>query len=194
MFEVSDLPCSGQPDSSQLAAEMAVDLFGNWFDPIETEVRARAREFIEEMSRGELDTVLSRPRYSRSQMADNEGRADIAITSRADAGTYAKHGYYHNFGGACDMRRTEPDTRFAGSLRTSKCSELVDVFPSHKPDNAGTRWRCCGWLRHYQPALRSPNRSKQFLSSEPLLHGNYACLLAKTPRATGFSFGREHCR
>jgi hypothetical protein len=34
-------------------------------------------------------------------MADNEGRADIAITSRADARTYAKHGYYHNFGGAC---------------------------------------------------------------------------------------------
>jgi hypothetical protein len=29
-------------DSSQPAAEMAVDLFDNWFDPIETEVRARA--------------------------------------------------------------------------------------------------------------------------------------------------------
>jgi hypothetical protein len=35
-----------KPDSSQPAAEMAVDLFDNWFDPIETEVRARAREFI----------------------------------------------------------------------------------------------------------------------------------------------------
>src|SRR5450759_1527869 len=58
-----------KPDSSQPTAEMAVDLFDNWFDPIETEVRARAREFIEEMIRGELDTVLARPRYSRSQMA-----------------------------------------------------------------------------------------------------------------------------
>jgi len=48
-----------KPDSSQPAAEMAVDLFDNWFDPIETEVRARAREFIEEMIRGELDTVLA---------------------------------------------------------------------------------------------------------------------------------------
>jgi hypothetical protein len=28
-----------KPDSSQPAAEMAVDLFDNWFDPIETEVR-----------------------------------------------------------------------------------------------------------------------------------------------------------
>jgi hypothetical protein len=40
-------------------------------------VRARAREFIEEMIRGEPDTVLARPRYSRSQMAGNEGRAGI---------------------------------------------------------------------------------------------------------------------
>ena len=67
-----------KPDSSQPAAEMAVDLFDTWFDPIETQVRARAREFIEEMIRGELDTVLARPRYSRSQMTGNEGRAGIA--------------------------------------------------------------------------------------------------------------------
>ena len=65
-------------DFSPPAAEMAVDLFDNWFDPIETEVRARAREFIEEMIRGELDTVLARPRYGRSQMAGNEGTASVA--------------------------------------------------------------------------------------------------------------------
>ena len=44
-----------KPDSLQPAAEMAVDLFDNWFDPIETEVRARSRQFIEELIRGELD-------------------------------------------------------------------------------------------------------------------------------------------
>src|SRR3981081_1650943 len=66
-----------KPDSLQPAAEMAVDLFDNWFDPIETEVRARAREFIEEMIRGELDTVLARPRYSRSQKDGNAERAGI---------------------------------------------------------------------------------------------------------------------
>ena len=65
-------------DSLQPAAEKAVDLFDNWFDPIETEVRARAREFIEELLRGELDTALARPRYGRSQMAGNEGRAGVA--------------------------------------------------------------------------------------------------------------------
>src|ERR1700734_1143449 len=67
-----------KPDSSQPASEMAVDLFDNWFDPLETEVRARAREFIEAMIRGELDTVLARPRYRRSQTASNEGGAGIA--------------------------------------------------------------------------------------------------------------------
>src|SRR5665213_2352459 len=62
-------------DSLQPAAEMAVGLFNNWFDPIETEVRARSRQFIEELLRGELDAALARPRYERSQMASNEGRA-----------------------------------------------------------------------------------------------------------------------
>jgi putative transposase len=67
-----------KPDSLQPAAEMAVDLFDNWFDPIETEVRARAREFIEELIRGELDAVLARPRYGRGQIAGNEARAVVA--------------------------------------------------------------------------------------------------------------------
>ena len=66
-----------KPDSSQRTAEMAVDLFDNWFDPIEAAVRARAREFIEGLIRGELDTVLSRPRYGRSQMAGDEESADV---------------------------------------------------------------------------------------------------------------------
>src|SRR5664280_386864 len=61
-----------KPDSIQPATEMAVDLFDIWFDPIETEVRARARQFIEELIRGELDTALARPRYERSKMAGNE--------------------------------------------------------------------------------------------------------------------------
>ena len=66
-----------KPDSSQPASEMAVDLFDNWFDPLETEVRARAREFIEELIRGELDTVLARPRYWRSQIVGDEARAVV---------------------------------------------------------------------------------------------------------------------
>ena len=66
-----------KPDSTQPATEMAVDLFDNWFDPLETEVRARARQFIEELIRGELDTALARPRYERSKMAGNEAGACV---------------------------------------------------------------------------------------------------------------------
>ena len=76
-----------KPDSSQPASEMAVDLFDNWFDPLETEVRARAREFIEELIRGELDTVLARPRYWRSQvLAMKQGRSLPATATGAGRG------------------------------------------------------------------------------------------------------------
>ncbi len=40
-------------------------LFDNWFDPIETAQRKRARSFIEELIHGELTAALYRPRYGR---------------------------------------------------------------------------------------------------------------------------------
>ena len=67
-----------KPDSLRAAVEMGVDLFDNWFDPIETEVRARSRQFIEELIRSELNAVLACPRYVRSQMTSSQGRANVA--------------------------------------------------------------------------------------------------------------------
>jgi putative transposase len=64
-------------DSSQREAAPAPQLFDDWFDPIEREVRDRAREFIEELIRGELDAVLARPRYERSKKAGDEGAPGI---------------------------------------------------------------------------------------------------------------------
>jgi putative transposase len=66
-----------KPDSLQLEAETAPQLFENWFDPIETEVRGRARQFIEELIRGELDGVLARPRYGRGKTASGEEGTDV---------------------------------------------------------------------------------------------------------------------
>ncbi|WP_442935705.1 IS256 family transposase [Nitrobacter sp. NHB1] len=57
---------------------MTGDLFDNWFDPLEAEVRARSCEFIEELLRGELEAALSRPRYGRSPTTGSEGRAGVA--------------------------------------------------------------------------------------------------------------------
>ena len=66
-----------KPDSLQPEAETAPHLFDDWFDPIEVEVRNRARQFIEELIRGELDEALARPRYGRSKAAGDEERAGV---------------------------------------------------------------------------------------------------------------------
>src|SRR5437764_6679561 len=50
---------------AQPEAETAVYLFDDWFDPIETCVRDRVREFIQAMIEGELDATLLRPAYGR---------------------------------------------------------------------------------------------------------------------------------
>jgi putative transposase len=52
-------------DSLQPAAVTAVHLFDDWFDPIESGLRDRVREFIHGMIEGELDMVLARRRYAR---------------------------------------------------------------------------------------------------------------------------------
>ena len=67
-----------KPDSVQPVDDAASRLFDNWFDPIETQVRARAREFIEELICGELDAALARPRYGRGQKADDEAKAGVS--------------------------------------------------------------------------------------------------------------------
>jgi putative transposase len=72
-----------KPDSLQPAADMAGDLFDNWFDPLEAEVRARSREFIEELLRGELEAALSRPRYGRSPRSGREGSGALRATAMA---------------------------------------------------------------------------------------------------------------
>src|SRR6266496_2464752 len=67
-------------DSSQPAAETAVYLFDDWFDPIEAGVRDRVREFIQAMVEDELDAALMRPRYGRrsqSSSGDADGRVGV---------------------------------------------------------------------------------------------------------------------
>jgi len=56
-------------DSNQ-PATLVVD---DWFDPIETSLRARAREFIETLLEEELSTALSRPRYGRAAPVTADG-------------------------------------------------------------------------------------------------------------------------
>jgi len=57
-------------DDSNQPATLLVD---DWFDPIETSLRARAREFIETLLEEELTTALSRRRYGRAAPAGADG-------------------------------------------------------------------------------------------------------------------------
>jgi putative transposase len=60
-------------DCAQLANEGLPLLFDNWFDPIESAVRARVRGFIEELIENELEAVLARPRYGRRDKSADDG-------------------------------------------------------------------------------------------------------------------------
>src|SRR5437773_1223464 len=84
-------------DSSQPAAEKSVDLFDNWFDPIESGVRERVRDFIEELIHGELDTALARPRYGRRAKAIDGANGGTSLAghrhgrrTRSLMGTFGK--------------------------------------------------------------------------------------------------------
>jgi putative transposase len=60
-------------DCAQLEDQGTALLFDNWFDPIESAVRARVRGFIEELIENELETVLARPRYGRRAEGSDDG-------------------------------------------------------------------------------------------------------------------------
>jgi hypothetical protein len=85
------------PELSHSTTESNSHLFDDWFDPIETGIRDRVRGLIEEMIRGELDAVLSRPRYGRqARHADgSDAAAGIAghrhgSRARTLMGTFGK--------------------------------------------------------------------------------------------------------
>jgi len=72
-------------------------LFDDWFDPIETGIRERVRGLIEEMIHGELDEVLSRPRYGRRAKTGTGENAAPLVTGhrqgsrlRTLTGTFGK--------------------------------------------------------------------------------------------------------
>ncbi|NOJ44619.1 IS256 family transposase, partial [Bradyrhizobium sp. WSM 1791] len=53
------------PCLPQSEIETTRQLFDNWFDPIEADLRDRARDFLQAMLEAELDEVLARSRYAR---------------------------------------------------------------------------------------------------------------------------------
>ena len=112
-----------KPELSQSRRE-TVHLFDDWIDPIETEVRERAREFIEELIRGELDAALARPRYGRGSRTGDEESTGIA-------------GYRHG-------QRTRSLTGTFGRIKIE-----VPRARLNGPDGKTTEWKSSA-LRAYQ--------------------------------------------
>jgi len=69
-----------KPELLHSTTASSCHLFDDWFDPIETGIRERVRGLIEEMIRGELDEVLSRPRYGR-RAKTGEGKDIAAVVT-----------------------------------------------------------------------------------------------------------------
>jgi transposase-like protein len=61
----------------EAAVAAEVLLFDNWFDAIEDGVRARVRGFIETMLEEELSDALSRPRYGRRKLGEEEAAPSV---------------------------------------------------------------------------------------------------------------------
>lgn len=60
MMKTITASCLPQP-----TVETSEQLFDNWFDPIEAELRDRARGFLQAMFEAELEETLARSRYAR---------------------------------------------------------------------------------------------------------------------------------
>src|SRR5215203_2522333 len=60
------------------AAETALFLGEDWFDPLEAGVRTRIRAFIEELLEAELEAALGRKRYARGRTPETEPAAEAA--------------------------------------------------------------------------------------------------------------------
>ena len=60
------------------AAETALCLGEDWFDPLEAGVRTRIRAFIEELLEAELEAALGRKRYERGRTPEKRPSAEAA--------------------------------------------------------------------------------------------------------------------
>ena len=86
-----------EKDSTKASTSIVGDehfLCGDWFDPLETGVRARIRGFIEELLEAELDAALGRDRYERPAKAGGQAPSGAAGTRHG----HRKRGLLGSFG------------------------------------------------------------------------------------------------
>ena len=67
-------------DVAHPSAAPVPELFCDWFDPIESGLRERIREFIQSLIESELEAALARPRYGRRAQETPAAGEDAALT------------------------------------------------------------------------------------------------------------------
>ena len=126
-------------DTTKEAAVAAEGLlFDDWFDGIEDGIRARVRGFIETMLEAELSEALSRPRYGRRRLGEEEATPSVVGVrhghrERTLTGTFGK------------TRIAVPRARLIGE------------------DGKTSEWRSAS-LRAYQRRTRAPTPYRRGLS------------------------------
>src|SRR4051794_32236204 len=156
---------STKSDSSQPAAETAVYLFDNWFDPIEGGLRDRVREFIHAMIEGELDVALWRPRYARHAKSPN-GEAEEAVGATGHRHRHRSRSLLGSFGrvelevprarlNTPDGKTTEWKSKALRAYQRRADCEHLPRWHQHAPGAPCARcpvWGC-GGQGHGEPGL-----------------------------------------
>ncbi len=151
-------------NTTQEAAAAAESLLlDDWFDPIEDGVRARVRGFIETMLEAELSEALSRPRYGRRRLGEDEATPSVVgmrhgHRERTLTGTFGKTRFFFFFfphnpheWRSGSLRVYQRRTRAADALITG-CHSGRD---QHPPGATRVERGVCraGWQGRGQPRL-----------------------------------------
>jgi putative transposase len=123
-----------KPELLQSSSECCSQLFDDWIDPIESNVRTRVRGFIEELIREELDAVLARPRYGRRAASGDDG----ATAGAASGAVGHRHG---------SRKRTLMGTFGKTEIEVARARLAT-------PDGKTTEWHSEA-LRRYQRRTRA---------------------------------------
>ena len=91
-------------------------LFDDWFDAIEDGVRCRVRGFIETMLEEELSGALSRPRYGRCKLGEDDAAPSVV-----------------------DVRHGHREQALTGTFGASPCRGLDSLARTARRGNGAAR-------------------------------------------------------
>jgi hypothetical protein len=160
-----------KPELTQPEPETAAHLFDNWFDPIETGLRDRVREFIQAMFEGELEAALSRPRYARSvRPLSGDGEDTVCVSGHRHG--HRRRSLLGSFGQLeIEVPRARLNTADGKTTECHRCRHAAGDIKS---------WVSGQWQRHL-------SKPRAFISRRPATWRGFS------PACRRARFGRSRC-